>query len=358
MQRPVKTYRLMIFIASIIICLPLLFFAYSYLFSAGRSLANATATTAATPIPSLDAQTIGNMTAVLYSDHITSGSIGVIVAISGWKENYYIENVWFQSLDEDPVRMNGTLVSTRINESGYMAQVEFVPLKELPSERLQGEVVLQISRHLGSQFAEFKLHLDLELPDWAIFDVMQTVNSNGVEVILQSIEAASSTTVVNLCFTKPSSAEWNLGNVTLKTNVTSAVKIDEYLLFDSGLNKGVLPDWAPTGFLGRCERIMFPPVQITGTTEMILTIDNLNQPVPEQLVDTEVRKIAPELGLYGIELAFRPIPESENGAGAREITKKPAGMDDPAVWHVVYTALGYYRQGPWIFRIAPTFQSQ
>lgn len=129
-----------------------------------------TAAPMVTPIPSLDAETIGDMTVTLYPGDKTPDSVHVILVTSGWREYYFIENVWFQGNGENPVWMNGILVNTRIHGSSYEAQVEFIPLKELQLEMLEGEIILQISRHLGSQFAEFKLHANLESPVRTIFN--------------------------------------------------------------------------------------------------------------------------------------------------------------------------------------------
>ena len=141
---------------------------------------------------------------------------------------------------------------------------------------------------IGTQFgsssglAETHFAVDLTVYPAVVFDPMQTVTANGVEMLLQRIKVTPSYTQVYLCFQKPSPADWMIGSsITLKIGEDTGSLSTSALLFDApglgNMPKMPEPGWSSPVKTGRCMKVGIP-VGYHGQPEvLVLNIGELEQ---------------------------------------------------------------------------------
>ena len=237
--------------------------------------------------------------------------------------------------------------------------VELNPSNEFTAGQFKGQLTLGIGTQFGSispALAEAHFNVDLPIYPAVVFDPMQTVTANGVEMLLQRIKVTPSFTKAYLCFQKPSQADWGIGYIsTLKIGEDTGTLSTSSLLFDSE-NTGNMPvmpepDWISPVKIGRCVWAGFT-VGHHGKPEVLtLNIPQLEQSSPEDIPNDQLQAVRKKLLAQGIDVDLVTSSGNGGGGGGLEINKKPDGMTDDQATQLFYEALGIYHPGPWIFTV-------
>jgi hypothetical protein len=230
--------------------------------------------------------------------------------------------------------------------------IELFPDIQFPSGQFKGQLAVEMGTQFGPASGQAQAHFAVDLPVYpaVVHDALQTVTANGVEMLLQKIEVTPSFTQVYLCYQKPSSADWMVGQAaSLKLGQDSATQYSYSLLFDPDSGFPTQPGWSSPVQAGRCVKIGFPLGHHNQPETLTLTIPELEQSMPEVIPNNQLQVVRQKLLAQGIDMDW--VTSSGNGGGGAGpvINQKPDGMTDEQVMRLFYDALGYYHPGPWIF---------
>lgn len=205
-------------------------------------------------------------------------------------------------------------------------------------------------RVIGNFHFAFQIHIYPMLS----LRLAQVVTANKVAMQLEKVEMTPSFTSVTLCYPKPTTGDWMLGQATLKVGETTADNLGYRLLFDNEyggiIGKGVPPTDAPQIDEGRCAMLEFYLGHSNRSGTATLTIPYLEKSVPEVIPDAEMKAAQAKLKELGIEMDYLTSTSASGGGGGGPVFKvKPAGMDDTQAYRKLMEALGYIHAGPWVF---------
>ena len=275
--------------------------------------------------------------------------------MTGPKEGYSIFGADLKDASGNSLDMAGDMSSMADTPNLWM--VEFYPPTDLVPGQFKGQLILDITALPGdgSWEVEAKFDLNLQVYPAISFDPMQTINANGVQMLLQSLEITPSYTQAILCFPKPSPADWSIGySAQVQVGKDTDSLQSSTLLFDSEAGYGsktLLPDWSPPITTGRCVKAGFR-VGHHGRPEVLtLNIAELEQSAPEVIPDDKLQAARQKLLAQGIDMDWVTSSGNGGGGGGPVINKKPDGMTDEEVMRLFYEALGYYYPGPWTFTV-------
>ncbi len=310
----------------------------------------------ATPKAPLASEVIdGDVTVTLEKAYADVNRMAFVVHIEGPQEGYSIYSavlkdangnesnigVGIGSLQDDPTRLT----------------VEFYPPIGFDADRFLGQLVMGITVSSGDGSWTAETHFDLDLPVYpaVVFDPMQTITANGVEMLLQRIKVTPSYTQVYLCYQKPSSADWMIGSdASLQIGEDTASPGSYSMLFDpdfGGSSKILEPNWTPAVRTDRCVKLGFPIGHHNQPESMTLAISELEQSVPEGIPEDQLLAARQKLLAQGVDMDWVTWSGQGGGGAGPVIKQKPEGMTDEQVVRLFYEALGYYHPGPWIFTL-------
>lgn len=203
----------------------------------------------------------------------------------------------------------------------------------------------------GSQVFLF----DLDLPAYPplVLTPAQSVLSAGLEMRLEKLEITPSFTNVYLCYQKPSAADWMPSHqaTILQIGQASAPISDYMLLLDEDYELRDRPEWATLTGKVRCVKMGFPIGHHARPEKLILTLDELEQSVPEVIPEDQLQAALQNLRQQGIEMDWVTFQGNGGGGAGPVIKHKPEGMSDEEVLRRFYQALGYYFQATWAFEV-------
>jgi hypothetical protein len=236
--------------------------------------------------------------------------------------------------------------------------LEFYPLNEFAAGQFKGQLLVEIGNQFGSSSSQAQAHFTLDVPVYPaiVFDPMQTVTANGVEMLLQRVKVAPSFTKAYLCFQKPTQADWGIGSMsTTKIGEDTGTLTAATLLFDAPatgyMPKNPEPGWVSPVQTGRCLAAGFT-VGHHGKPEVLtLNIAGLEQSAPEVVPNDQIQAVRKKLLAQGIDMDWVTSSGNGGGGGGPVITTKPAGMTDEQVMQLFNEMLGYYHPGPWSFTV-------
>jgi hypothetical protein len=238
--------------------------------------------------------------------------------------------------------------------------VELDPVTEFPAGQFKGRLTLGIGTQFGgSSPAPAEAQFDVDLPVYpaVVFDPLQTVTANGVEMLLQRVKVTPSYTKAYLCFQKPSQADWGIGSAsTLQIGADTGTLYDSRLLFDApgvgNVPKNPEPDWTSPVQTGRCVTAGFTVGHHGKPEQLALTIPQLEQSAPMDIPNDQIQAARQKLLAQGIDVDLVTSSGNGGGGGGLQINKKPAGMTDDQAQQLFYEALGIYHPGPWTFTVS------
>jgi len=255
---------------------------------------------------------------------------------------------------------NGVGINSQPDDPPGRFTVELDPVNEFEfaAGQFKGTLVLGIGNQLGPNSAQADAHFNLDIPVYpaVVFDPLQTVTANGVQMLLQRVKITPSFAKAYLCFQKPTQADWGIGsNSTMKIGEDTGTLSYAMLLFDSE-NIGNMPIMSEPGWIapvqtGHCLAAGFT-VGHHGKPEVLtLNIAGLEQSASEVIPNDQLQAVRKKLLAQGIDMDWVTSSGNGGGGGGPVITTKPAGMTDEQVMQMFYEALGYYHPGPWTFTV-------
>ncbi len=313
---------------------------------------------AATPTPAapLASETIGDLTATLESAYLDANRMAFTVHFDGWKEGYGVGYV--TRLDADGHAAVNVSADFRAAEGDpSTAIISLTPASEYPASRFKGRLILDLNESPtgGDSTLEFSFDLDLPVYPALTLQPMQTETAGGLNMILQTVKAAPSYTVVYLCYQKPTPDDWMLGEgPTLRIGEDVSAIGTYMMLYDSdfgAVGKAPEPGWKPALEKGRCVKAGFPVGHRDQPEALILTIPDLQRSMPEMVPEAEVKKAQQALQAQGIEMDWMTFSGNGGGGGGPVYRKLPAGMTETEAYQRFVQALGYTRSGPWVFTV-------
>lgn len=306
--------------------------------------------------PPLGSENIGNdMTVTLEKAYADINRMAFVVAIKSPHEGFVVSSATLE--DATGAELNTGLGITSPPDDPTRFTIEFFPSNEFVAGQFKGQLAVEIGSQLGgsSSLAVAHFALDLSVYPAIVFDPMQTVTANGVEMLLQRIKITPSYTQIYLCFQKPSSADWTPGSTASLQVGADKANIGAYaLIFDpdiGGSLKNPEPGWAPPIKTDRCVKLGFPVGHHYQPESITLTISELEQSMAEVIPNEQLQAARQKLLAQGIDIDLVTSSGNGGGGGGLVILQKPAGMTDDQVIQLFYEAMGYYHPGPWTFTV-------
>jgi hypothetical protein len=306
--------------------------------------------------PPLGSENIGNdMTVTLEKAYADINRMAFVIAIKSPQEGFMVSSATLE--DASGTELNTSLGITSPPDDPTRFTIEFFPYNEFFAGQFKGQLAVEIGSQLGGSSALADAHFALDLPVYPaiVFDPMQTVTANGVEMLLQRIKITPSYTQIYLCFQKPSSADWTPRSTASLQVGTDTANIGAYaLIFDpdiGGSLKNPEPDWAPSIKTDRCVKLGFPVGHHSQPESITLTISELEQPMADVIPNEQLQAARQKLLAQGIDMDLVTSSGNGGGGGGLVIHQKPAGMTDDQVMQLFYEAMGYYHPGPWTFTV-------
>jgi hypothetical protein len=259
---------------------------------------------------------------------------------------------------------NGTVLNTGMGIDSQPADppgrytLEFYPLNEFAAGQFKGQLLVEIGSQFGSSSSQAEAHfaLDLSVYPAIVFDPMQTVTANGLEMLLQRVKITPSFTKAYLCFQKPTQADWGIGSMsTVKIGEDTGTLTAATLLFDAPptgyMPTNPEPGWISPVQTGRCLAAGFTAGHHGKPEVLTLNITGLEQSAPEVIPNDQLQAVRKKLLAQGIDMDWVTSSGNGGGGGGPVITTKPAGMTDDQVMQLFNEALGIYYPGPWTFTV-------
>jgi len=304
----------------------------------------------------LGSENIGNdMTVTLEKAYADINRMAFVVAIKSPEEGFVVSSATLE--DASGTELNTGLGITSPPDDPTRFTIEFFPYNEFVANQFKGQLAVEIWSQLGGSSALADAHFALDLPVYPaiVFDPMQTVSANGVEMMLQRIKITPSYAQIYLCFQKPSSTDWTPGSSTSLQVGADKANIGAYtLIFDPDIGgnlKNTEPDWNPPNKSDRCVKMGFSVGHHSQPENVTLTISELEQSMAEVTPPDQLQAARQQLLAQGIDIDWETSSGNGGGGGGLVIRQKPAGMTDDQVMQLFYEAMGYYYPGPWSFTV-------
>ena len=280
-----------------------------------------------------------------------------VVSIKGPQTDQVVSNATLK--DASGADLNTALgIDSQPDDPPGRYTLEFYPLNEFPAGQFKGQLQVEIGTQFGSSSSQAEAHFALDLPVYPaiVFDPMQTVTANGVEMLLQRVKITPSFTKAYLCFQKPTQADWGIGSMsTVKIGEDTGTLTAATLLFDAPptgyMPTNPEPGWVSPVQTGRCLAAGFTAGHHGKPEVLTLNITGLEQSAPEVIPNDQLQAVRKKLLAQGIDMDWVTSSGNGGGGGGLVINTKPAGMTDDQVMQLFNEALGYYYPGPWTFTV-------
>ena len=320
-----------------------------------------------TPVPTeqpLAVQTVGDLEATMKWAYADASQVAMEIHFDGWREDYFLGG--FSIKDDNGVEINtgyGSLAAAddpstqlvTLNPDPQVLQFNFF------SFHLDFPVYVRQGENEPAAIASF--HFDLNLPVYQakVYALDQADFSNGLQMRLLKAEMTPSSTVLTLCFDKPTrggGSDWMLGfSSQLQVGENKAQNSGGGVIYDTDMggyvSKGSFARDLPANVVGRCVKVNFPVGDLakTGPITMILTVPELQISMPEGFPDEKINAALAKLRMEGIDMTFFTSNGSGGGGGGYTFNRKPEGMSDEEAYHKFMEALGFIYAGPWVFTV-------
>ncbi len=302
-----------------------------------------------------NAETIGNLTAVLQWAFADASRVAMEVQFKGWQSDYVIHNVSVQDQQGNSLG-EGYAEPVGEDPSAGRYWVFFEPEnRAVLSQTVIGlSVKIPVSRAPDpNPLVEFHFSFSLPVYPEITFTPHLSTTAAGIEMRLEKVAITPSFTKAWLCYQKPThegNSDWM---------ITPSLQMDEYdarirqyaLLIDTdyGVRQSEDGLTLPEGN-SRCVQVGIPLGHLNRSQPVFrLIVPRLELSLPEAMSDDDVRAANKLLQPEGIEVAYTLFSGSGGGGGGPVVLRKPDGMSDIQAIERFYAALGYYYVGPWVF---------
>jgi hypothetical protein len=297
-------------------------------------------------------QTADGITATIDGVYADPSRVVFIVRFSSNVGNLPSDRIYLADASGEQMGMIVTMVGPLLNEtSSYL--IDFSPDVQLNRTRLNGQLFISFASPTdSSRMVQFHFDFDMPIHETRTFYPKKTISIDGVDILLDRLVIAPATTYAYLCYPNLKNENWILTgeNIDLYINrQVSNPNRPDYWLFDSTIVEGEQfgePGWTPPNEESRCMKLGFP-IGDANPVFLILTLpgleDAMTTPIPEEKLSAAYEKLFTQ----GIDMTWY----SEERGTFTEYKKLPEGMTEKEAYRQFLEALGYIREGPWIFRI-------
>lgn len=304
-------------------------------------------------------QTVNGITADLESYYADGLRLVFAVRITGESDMYSPNIVNIKDNSNQFVNAGYGFQSDVNDFSLYYIDVNLE--NSLETDRFEGVLELSVHPFISStetiNFPEstmFKFEVNMPLRPVQKLTPNQTININGVEMLLEEVLISPSFTITYLCYNKPSNADWMIGGSEFIVDSQTATLGTYTLLFDSeygDTGKGIEPNWSPPIEKGRCVKLG-SPIGSENPKSIELNILNLQQSMPEAIPEDELAIAREKLLQQGIDMDWQIFDYGNGGGGSGPVYNNlPSGMTEEEAFQKFVEALGYVHYGPWEFNI-------
>jgi hypothetical protein len=307
------------------------------------------------PFTKLDVppETVNGITATMEGAYADPSRVVFVIRLSSELGTFPSAETFLAYANGEQIGMSSYMLSPLPEEtSAYL--IIFHPVDWLDIPRLDGQLsVVFTSPTDAAQTIRFLFDFELPIHPFLTFHPQKTVSVNGVDIFLDRVLVAPADTYVYLCYPNRSDENWILTgeNITLNINrQVSNPNMPSPWLFDSTITEGEQfgePGWSPPNEESRCLKLGFP-IGDAHPTFLTLTLPGLENAMTTIVPDDELSAAHKKLLAQGIEMKWSAVPER---GIVVEYKKLPESMTEKEAYHRFLEALGYLREGPWVFRI-------
>ena len=306
------------------------------------------------PLTKLDVppQTVNGITATIEGAYADPSRVLFVIHLSRELGTYWTPETFLALASGEQIGVYSYMLSPIPKESQKYLMI-FTPVEWLDGSQLDGQLSVGFTSPTDStQIIKFLFDFGLPIHPFLTFNPEQTLSVNGVDILLDRVVVAPATTYFYLCYPNRRDENWILTgeNITLNINrQVSNPNMPDAWLFDSTIIEGEQfgePGWTPPNQESRCIKLGFP-IGDEPPTFLTLTLPGLENAMTTIVPDDELSVAYEKLLAQGIDMKWSAVPER---GIAIEYKRLPEGMTEQEAYHRFMDALGYLREGPWIFR--------
>jgi hypothetical protein len=299
-------------------------------------------------------QTVDGITATIEGVYADPSRVVFIISFSSQVGNFQFDGTFLADAKGEQIGTSGGNLGLLPNEtSTYL--IAFHPVDWLNESRLDSQLSIAFTSSTdASQITKFLFDFELPVHPFVAFHPKKTITINGVDIFLDRVLVAPATTYIYLCYPNRSDENWILTGENITLNINQQVSnpnMPSPRLFDSTIIKGEQeqfsePGWTPPNEESRCIKLGFPigdahPIFLT------LTLPGLEDAMTTIVPEDKLSVAYETLLAQGVDMQWH----SDEGGTFAEYRSLPEGMTEKEAYHRFMDALGYLREGPWVFRI-------
>lgn len=307
------------------------------------------------PLTKLDVppKIVNGITATLEGAYADPSRVVFVIHLSRELGTYWTPETFLALASGEQIGVYSYMLSPIPKESQKYLMI-FTPVEWLDGSQLDGHLsVVFTSPTDSTQTIKFLFDFELPIHPFLTFHPQKTISVNGVDIFLDRVLVAPADTYTYLCYPNRSDENWILTgeNITLNINrQVSNPNMPSPWLFDSTITEGEQfsePGWIPPNEETRCIKLGFP-IGDAHPTFLTLTLPGLENAMTTIVPDDELSVADEKLLAQGIDMKWSALPER---GIVIDYKKLPEGMTEKEAYHRFMDALGYLREGPWVFRI-------
>ncbi len=321
------------------------------------------------PIPGIDplpSQTVGEIKITLLQAYVDALRAAVVFRVEGLPSGAFYDLQLTDSEGKPFVLGGGGMSSDESDPNVFSATFTFAkrynrkaddeffsPREQIVNGRFVGKLKIIFDPWDAQGGQVFTFDLDVPAYPALVFTPAQSILSEGMEMRLERLEVTPSFTRAFLCYQKPSPADWMLSHemTTLQLGQAQAILSEYAIAFDEEVGMSERPAWATLSGKVRCVAAGFAVGHHGRPETLQLTVNELEQSIPEVIPDAQLQAAKEKLRQQGIELDWVSFSANGGGGSGLQIKQKPQDMSDMEVMRLFYAALGYYFPGNWTFGV-------
>jgi DNA-binding CsgD family transcriptional regulator len=264
--------------------------------------------------------TVNGYTAIIESYYVDKSHIIFQVRVTGGEISFGNKHFYDRISSSNLYDENGNLLNASIGWGPAidpaLYQFEFVPVTLLTGNHIKGQFAFDLNNATDYEktLAQFRFDFDLPIYPEMRFYPKQTITTNNLEMLLDSVTVTPTFTQVYLCFPQLTYAPWTIGNQSiLQIDEQEAYPMYFRELFNSetggDMRAGSEPYWVPPIKNGHCIKGGFP-VGSNSPVSLVLTIPELENLLPYLRGDSYLQLPTLYPGLSEKQAYFKYLEEN------------------------------------------------
>ena len=299
-------------------------------------------------------QTVNGITATIEGAYADPSRVIFTIHLSNELGTYWTPETFLARANGEQFGVYYYMLSPLPEETSTYLMI-FHPVDWLDEPLLAGQLSVAFTSPTDStQIYKFLFNFELPIHPFLTFSPKKTVSINGVDIFLDRVLVAPADTYVYLCYPNRSDENWILTGENITLNINQQVSnpnmpspwIYDSTIIEEEQEQFSEPGWTPPNKESRCIKLGFP-IGDANPIFLILTLpgleDALTTDVPEHKLSVAYEKLL----VQDIDMTWY---SKERGTFV-EYKSLPEGMTEKEAYRRFLDALGYLREGPWVFRI-------